>query len=173
MIAGDRDLATCAGGAFRVVTDKRGAPRVDKPRKEADYSNIELVTAPFDQSAGLDPLMVAVKSMRLFTTTCYKITKMNTLADVLVACGLQYDLTADGVSAGVHPATDLIRESGRVYRVEDQGADSLFVHYTARDAWNQLVAAIPAELANLNAARIGGQFPGRSSTRSLMEESAR
>jgi hypothetical protein len=130
MIAGDRDLATCASGAFRVVTDKRGAPRVDKPKKETDYSNIELVTAPFDQSAGPDPLMAAVKSMQLFTAACYKITKRTTLADVLVACGLQYDLTADGASAGVHPATDLIHESGRQYRVEDEGADSLFVHYT-------------------------------------------
>lgn len=130
MIAGDRTLATCANGAFKVVTDERSAPRVDKPEKETDYSNIELVTAPFDQSAGLDPLIAVAKSMHLFTTACYKIPKMTTLGDVLAACGLQYELTADGVSAGVHPATDLIHDSGRDYKVQDDGADNLFVHYT-------------------------------------------
>jgi len=129
MFAGDRDLAACIGG-FKIVTDKRGAPRVGNPKEETSYSNIELVTVPFDQSAGLDPLMAAVTAMHSFTTTCYKIDKMTPLANVLEASGLKCDLTADGVGAGVYPATDLIRKSGREYQVHDQGADSLFVHYT-------------------------------------------
>jgi hypothetical protein len=129
MFAGDRDLATCVGG-FKIVTDKRGAPRVGNPKKETSYSNIELVTVPFDQSVGLDPLMAAVTAMHSFTTKCYEITKMTELGKVLEASGLKGELTADGVSAGVYPATDLIRKSGREYQVADEGADSLFAHYT-------------------------------------------
>ena len=129
-IEGDRNLANCADGAFKVVTDLRDAPRVDNPKREADYSNIELVTKPFDQALGLDALIAAVKSMRIFTAACYSVKGVTNLGKVLQNSGLQYELTADGVSAGIHPASDLIVKSGRKYRVNDQGQNSLFVHYT-------------------------------------------
>jgi hypothetical protein len=130
-IAGDRKLASCAAGEFKVVTDLRSATRVDNKNRETDYSNIELVTKPFDQTAGLDAIAAAVKDMRAFTAACYAITNAASIGQVLQASGLQHELTAEGVSAAVHPAADLIVKSRRNYRVTDLGADSLFVHYTA------------------------------------------
>lgn len=129
-IAGDRNLAICASKTFKVVTDSRSAARADGRERETSYSNIELVTAPFDQALGLEPLLATVKNMAGFTARCYAIKGTTSLGDVLEAAGLPYELTADGVSTGVHPADDLIVKSGREYRVDDQGQDSLFAHYT-------------------------------------------
>jgi len=129
-IAGDRKLAICGGGEFTIVTDTRSAKQVDDDEEETDYSNIELVTQPFDQAVGLDAISAAVTHMNAFAAACYAIKKATNLDQVLKNSGVPYELTAEGITAIVHPDSDLIDESGEQYQVADKGSDSLFVHYT-------------------------------------------
>lgn len=130
-IKGDEKLATCCGGEFTVVSDSRSvATKI--PGKRISYSNIELVTHPFDQMTGdVTAITKALQHMNAFTVSCYAVGKATSLQDVLKLSGLPYVLTKAGASAVVRPNTDLLGPvDGTSYKAPDLGLDSLFVHYT-------------------------------------------
>ena len=130
---GDEKLAICAGGQFTVVTDAKFAWEATGSGRTLSYSNIELVTSPFDQMTGdFGPIVKALENMHALTGHIYKASGATLLRDVLRHSGIQSGLTKTGLSAVMHPDTDLIGPvDGAYYKVNDKGADSLFVHYTA------------------------------------------
>ena len=131
-IPGDTDLASCSDGEFTVVTDSRDAESTDGTLETIEYSNIELVTKPFDHMLGdTTAIFDALRHMREFAASCYKIGAAASLEDVLGSSGLPYSLTAAGATAVVHPDTNLIEPVENVYyKVPDKGMDSLYVQYT-------------------------------------------
>jgi hypothetical protein len=130
---GDEKLAICAGGQFTVVTDAKSAWETTGSGKTLSYSNIELVTSPFDQMTGdFGPIVKALDNMRVLTGYLYKVGGAPRLREVLQHSGIQFGLTKAGMAAMMRPDTDLIGPvEGAYYKVNDKGADSLFVHYTA------------------------------------------
>jgi hypothetical protein len=130
---GDEKLAICVGGQFTVVTDAKSAWETTGSGKTLSYSNIELVTCPFDQMTGdFGPIVKALDNMRVLTGYLYKVGVAARLRDVLQHSGIQFGLTKAGMAAVMHPDTDLIGPvEGAYYKVNDKGPDSLFVHYTA------------------------------------------
>lgn len=131
-IEGDVKLATCFGDEFTVVTDARSAKDASGADKAILYSNIELVTRPFEQMTGdVTPIQQAFQHMQALAGCCYKIGAAATVSDVLKMTAGPYWLTTTGGTAVVHPGTELIGPvDGRYYRVLDNGPDKLFVHYT-------------------------------------------
>lgn len=134
-IAGDKKLAFCADGTFTVVSDSRTAVQAravksGERRKETSYSNIELVSAPFDQLAGDGALKTAFTDIRRFATACYAIQADAGLDAVLGSAGLTFQLTEDGVGARVCRQPVFTAADGLTYEFDDEGVDSLFVHYT-------------------------------------------
>lgn len=133
-IPGDKKLAFCADGAFTVVSDSRTATQTGnvksgERRKRISYSNIELVSAPFDQLAGDGAVQAAVTGMQRFAAACYAIQADAGLQTVLGSAGLTFRLTEDGVGARVC-AQSAFTADGLTYQFTDDGEDSLFVHYT-------------------------------------------
>ncbi|HLJ98530.1 MAG TPA: hypothetical protein VKU39_01345, partial [Streptosporangiaceae bacterium] len=143
-IKGDVKLATCFGDEFTVVTDARSAKEATGADKTVVYSNIELVTRPFDQMAGdTTAIQHALQHMAEFTGHCYKIAASAALGDVLKRSGSPHWLTIAGSTAVVHPESDQIGPvTGLFYRVQDRGMDNLFVHYTVGFPVLQLLPAL-------------------------------
>jgi hypothetical protein len=129
-IPGDKNLAIC-DGEFKAVSDSRTAEAITDQDKSIAYSNIELVSEPFDQMLGTEAISRTWQDMSTFAESCYKISDATTLRDVLTSSGLAHRLTEEGATAVVHPAPDLIGPiKALTYQVEDGGLDNLFVHYT-------------------------------------------
>jgi hypothetical protein len=132
-IAGDKKLAICAAGAFSVVTDSRTAEEVHPARgqdpREISYSNIELVSAAFEQLSGDGALEAALGDMHTFATACYDFGSEEDLEQVLGAAGLAYQLTDEGATAKICVQPRFSVENIQ-YEFADGGVDSLFVHYT-------------------------------------------
>lgn len=134
-IPGDKKLALCADGAFTVVSDSRTATQAGnvksgEKRKRISYSNIELVSAPFDHLARDGALQAAFAGMRTFAAACYSIQADTGLGAVLGSAGLTFRLTEDGVGAQVRAQSAFTAPDGLAYQFTDGGEDSLFVHYT-------------------------------------------
>jgi hypothetical protein len=134
-IPGDKKLALCADGAFSLVSDSRTATQTGnvEPGEEPgqiSYSNIELVSAPFDQLAGDGALQAAYDGMRTFAAACYAIQADAGLQAVLGSAALTFRLTEDGVGAQVRAQSRFTTADGLTYQFTDGGEDSLFVHYT-------------------------------------------
>jgi hypothetical protein len=132
-IEGDKKLAICAADAFSVVTDSRTAeevhPAMGQDPQEISYSNIELVSAAFEQLSGDGALEIALDDMHTFATACYGLGAGTDLEQVLGDAGLAYQLTDEGASANVcvQPRFSV----GNIqYQFADGGVDALFVHYT-------------------------------------------
>jgi hypothetical protein len=151
-IPGDEKLATFGDASFSLVTDARRAGRTEgRGAKQLKYSNIELVTAPFDQLAVPDPVPPLIASMRGVAEALYKVRGDNVeklgnlLQKLQKSTGLKYSLTEWGTVTLVRgPEIDVLAEGGQfsTYDTSDSGADSLFAHYTIGFPIDQLSPAL-------------------------------
>jgi hypothetical protein len=172
------DEALAVFGSFTLVTDSRHAEAQTAQAQDIAYSNVEMVTEPFDQSVQPHPAVALIVAMRAVAQVLYTVKKNqhkwlgNLLAGLLGTLGAR--LTGYGSQAVVHGSVSEVLGADATYDAADRGVNSLFVHYTVGIPVGQLGPAVqwigrnaradtPKNFGKLNAERAGraGTAAGR------------
>jgi hypothetical protein len=164
------DEALAVFGSFTLVTDSRHAEAQTAQAEDIPYSNVEMVTEPFDQSVQPHPAVALIAAMKAVAQVLYGVKKKQhqwldkLLAGLLGAPGTW--LTGYGSQAVVHGSVSEVLGADATYDAADRGVDSLFVHYTVGIPVSQLGQAVqwigqnaradtPKNFGKLNAQRAG------------------
>lgn len=172
------DEALAVFGSFTLVTDTRHAEAQTAQAQDIAYSNVEMVTEPFDQSVQPHPAVALIGTMRAVAQGLYTVKKnqhqwlAKLLAAMLGNPGIW--VTGYGAQAVVHGSVSEVLGTAATYQATDRGVDSLFVHYTVGIPVGQLGPAVqwigqnaradtPKNFGKLNAQRAGcaGTAAGR------------